>query len=271
MQLFERGKISLDSTISAYYPAYKGEAAKKVTIRNLLTYSSGRENIDMSSPEMIHKAYDNTIWDLDSFVNTFLSGKLITTPGTTFNYNNGDFILLGKIIETIYHKPYQQVLKEQILQPLKMINTGFLHHNDIVKNLDEGYFYNDSAHIFYMPTNSYVDNLFSAGAMYSTPRDLLTFDQAIFNHTIIKKSTLDTMLTSYAALGDVALGFWVYPKKFGAVNTLFAERQGEGYGHSANWVHLVNKNLTFILLSNSNTIEELNKMRLQIIAAYLGQ
>lgn len=48
--------------------------------------------------------------------------------------------------------------------------------------------------------------------MYSTPKDLLTFDQAVFNHTIIKKSTLDVMLTLNKELGDVALGLWVYPK-----------------------------------------------------------
>ena len=35
------------------------------------------------------------------------------------------------------------------------------------------------------------------------------------------------MLTSNKELGDVALGLWVYPKKFGAVNTMFAERQGK--------------------------------------------
>lgn len=272
MQLYEQGKINLDSTISAYYPEYKGEAARKATIRNLLTYSSGRENKDISSPELIHQAYDNTIWEPDSFITTFLSEKLVDTPGTKFNYNNGDYILLGRIIEKIYRKPYAQVLAEQILRPLQLHDTGFLHHDDIIKNIDEGYAAPDSnAFALYMPTNVYIDNLYSAGAMYSTPKDLLLFDQAIFNHTLIKKATLDTMLTSYEKLGEVAFGFWVYPKKFGTVNTLFAERQGDGYGHSANWVHLVDKNVTLIVLSNTKSIQYLNKMREKIIAAYYGQ
>ena len=272
MQLYEKGVINLDSTISTYYPEYKGEAAKKATIRNLLTYSSGRYNKDISSPDFIHEAYDNTIWDLDSFITTFLSEKLIDTPGTKFKYNNGDFILLGRIIEKIYNKPYEQVLSEQILKPLHMDHTGFLHHNNIIKNIDDGYSAADSnAFDLHMPTNAYIDNLYSAGAMYSMPRDLLVFDQAVFNHTLIKKNTLDVMLTAYPALGDVALGFWVYPKKFGSVNTLFAERQGEGYGHSANWVHLIDKNITLFILSNTKTIEYLNKMREKIITAYYGQ
>ncbi len=272
MQLYEKGKIDLDATISTYYPEYKGEAAKKATIRNLLTYSSGRDNKDISSPELIHQAYDNTIWNLDDFITTFLSEKLVSTPGTKFSYNNGDFILLGKIIEKIYNKPFEDVLKEQILIPLKMENTGFLHHNDIIQNIDEGYSA-DATDPFalHTPTNTYIDNFYSAGAMYSTPKDLLIFDQAIFNAHLLTKKTLETMLTADKKLEDTALGFWVYSKKFGSINTIFAERQGEGYGHSANWVHLVDKNLSIIILSNTKSIQYLNKMRERLIMAYYGQ
>ncbi|MDM1555923.1 serine hydrolase [Chryseobacterium indologenes] len=272
MQLYEREKINLDAPFSTYYPEYKGEAAKKATIRNLLTYSSGRDNKDINSPELIHQAYDNTLWNLDDFITTFLSEKLVDQPGTKFSYNNGDFILLGKIIEKIYNKPFEEVLKEQILVPLKMKNTGFLHHNDIIKNIDEGYSA-DPADPFalYTPTNTYIDNFYSAGAMYSTPKDLLIFDQAIFNAVLFSKKTLEVMLTADKKLEDTALGFWVYPKKFGSINTLFAERQGEGYGHSANWVHLVDKNLSIIILSNTKSIQYLNKMRERLIKAYYGQ
>jgi CubicO group peptidase (beta-lactamase class C family) len=272
MQLYERGKINLDAKISTYYPEYKGEAAQKATIRNLLTYSSGRENKDISTPEFIHQAYDNTIWNLDDFINTYLSEKLVDRPGTKFSYNNGDYILLGKIIEKIYKKSFEEVLKEQILVPLKMQNTGFLHHNDIIQNIDDGYTADESdAFALHTPTNTYIDNFYSAGAMYSTPKDLLIFDQAIFKNILLKKSTLETMLTSDKNLEDTALGFWVYPKSFGNIKTLFVERQGEGYGHSANWVHLPEKNLTLIILSNTKDIKYLNKMREKLISAYYGQ
>ncbi|MDP9076664.1 MAG: beta-lactamase family protein [Bacteroidota bacterium] len=271
MQLVEQNKVNLDSTISAYYPDYKGEAAKKVTIRNLLTYTSGMFHKDLSNREMLLEAYSNDAWPLDTFITRYLSEKLIDTPGTKFNYNNGDYILLGKIIENIYHKPYEQVLKEKILIPLKMTHTGLLHHEDIIKNIDEGYSNQDgSTTTLYSSTNFYIDNYYSAGGIYSTPTDLLKFDQAIFNHTIFKKKTADLMLTSYPKLGDVAFGFWVYPRKFGTVNTIFAERQGAGYGHNSNWIHLIDKGLTFIFLSNTNTVD-LNKMRLRVIATYLGQ
>jgi len=269
MQLYEQGKINLDSTIAAYYPEYKGEAARKITIRNLLTYSSGRYLKDMDL-KFYPEAYDQNLWPVDTFINRYCSEKLIDTPGTKFNYSNGDFIILGRIIEKIYKKPFEVVLREKILGPLKMLNTDYLHHEDIIPNLDEAYFNKgDNVDSLIMPTNYYIDNYFSAGAMYSTAQDLLIFDQAIFNHTLLKKTTVDTMLTSYPKLGDVALGFWVYPKKIGKTNTIFAERQGGGYGNESNWVHLIDKGITLILLSNTETVE-LNKMRVDVLNAYLN-
>jgi len=269
MQLYEQGKINLDSTIATYYPEYKGEAAHKVTIRNLLTYSSGRYLKEMD-PKFIPEAYDQNLWPVDTFINRYCSEKLIDTPGAKFNYSNGDFIILGRIIEKIYKKPFDLILREKILKPLKMLNTDYWHHEDIVANLDEGYYNKEgSVDSLIMPTNHYIDNHFSAGAMYSTAQDLLIFDQAIFNHTLLKKATVDTMLTSYPKLGDVAFGFWVYPRKIGNTNTIFAERQGGGYGCESNWVHLIDKGVTLILLSNTETAD-LNKMRLDVLNAYLN-
>ena len=268
MQLYEEGKLHLDSTIACYYPEYKGEAAHKVTIRNLLTYSSGRALKEMD-PAYIPEAYDQHLWPVDTFVKRYCSEGLIDIPGTKFNYNNGDYIILGRIIENICHKPFEDVLREKILKPLKMTNTNYWHHEDIVQNLDEGYYYKDNAvDSLIMPTYHYIDNHFSAGAMYSTAQDLLTFDQAIFNHALLKKSTTDLMLTAYPELGDVAFGFWVYPKQIGNTNTLFAERQGGGYGNESNWVHLIDKQTTLIVLTNTTTAN-LNEIRFALLAAYL--
>ncbi|WP_420155791.1 serine hydrolase domain-containing protein [Siphonobacter sp.] len=268
LQLYEQGRIHLDSSIATYYPDYKGEAARKATIRNLLTYSSGRANEDIKS---LAEAYNTTIWPLDSFIANYCSDRLVTTPGTTFNYNNGDFIILGKIIENMYGEPYSEVLSKKILIPLGMHHTNYLRHDDLVSHLDQAYFHHDTIPLtFYRPTNYYIDNYFSAGAMYSTPTDLLLFDQALFNHTLLKEQTLQVMLTPYKHLGDVALGFWVYPKKIGAKEYTVAERQGYGYGHHSNWVHLPDEHITLILLSNTNTVD-LNKIRWEILATYLKE
>ncbi|MES1160448.1 MAG: serine hydrolase domain-containing protein, partial [Bacteroidota bacterium] len=65
MQLVEQNRISLDSSISVYYPEYKGEAGKKATIRNLLTYSSGR---DLKEMRDLLEAYSNDSYPVDTFI-----------------------------------------------------------------------------------------------------------------------------------------------------------------------------------------------------------
>ncbi|QXV66490.1 beta-lactamase family protein [Mucilaginibacter sp. 21P] len=268
LQLYEQGRLSLDSTISAYYPEYKGEAAHKVTIRNLLTYSSGRYLKEMD-PKYIPEAYDQNLWPVDTFINRYCSEKLIDTPGTKFNYSNGDYIILGRIIEKLYNKSFKKVLSQQILQPLHMDNSGYYGHEDIIPNLAEGYYHNgDDVNAIIMPTNHYIDNHFSAGAMYSTPQDLLKFDKGIFDYHLLKKQTVDLMMTAYPKLGDVAFGVWIYPRRIGKFNTIFMERQGGGYGNESNWVHLTDRDITLILLSNTDTAI-LNQMRLDILNAYL--
>jgi len=266
LQLYEQHRICLDSPIRAYYPAYMGEARNKVTIRNLLTYSSGRDPKEMKD---VLDVYSNNIWGVDTFIAKYCSEKLIDTPGVRFNYTNGDFIILGKIIENICGRPYEEVLREKILRPLGMSNTNLLHHRDIIQGMADGYATEDSCSTcFHRPTNYYIDNLYSAGAMYSTPEDLLVFDRAVFHHTILRQETVNLMLTPFKNLGDVALGFWVYPRTFGSVHTLFAERQGGGYGFHSNWVHLIDQDLTFIFLANTESVD-LNQMRLDVIGAYL--
>lgn len=77
------------------------------------------------------------------------------------------------------------------------------------------------------------------------------------------------MLRSYGKLGDAAPGFWVYPKQTGNRSTVFIERQGSGYGHASNRVHLLDQGISCLILSNTHTID-LNAMRVTILAAYLG-
>ncbi|MBD2757470.1 serine hydrolase domain-containing protein [Spirosoma validum] len=266
MQLYEQGKIQLDSSIATYYPEYKGEAAHKVTIRNLLTYSSGRDDKEMRE---IAEAYNSTIWPVDSFITRYCSERLVTQPGTRFAFNNGDFILLGKIIERLYGQTFQAVLQQKVLTPLGMRNTDYLHHEDVIAHLDRGYFNSGSSPVtFSRPTNYYIDNYFSAGAMYSTPTDLLLFDRALFHYKLLKKETVQVMLTPDKQLDYVGLGFLVFPKKIDQKEYLVAERQGYGYGHHTNWVHLIDEDVTLIIMSNSNTVDP-NKMRWEVLSAYL--
>ena len=247
LQLMEAGKIKLNATIGSYLSNYAGEAKDKTTIENLITYSSGIPNCESYIGDDIYSRPTTE----DSFIIKYCSGKLEAAPGTKFNYDNGDYIILGKIIEKITGKSFLQNLNEKILQPLGMTNTSTLYSKDIVSGLVQSYTIDDSLKLFNADKPYYIENFFSAGAMYSTAEDLLKFDQGIFTYKLLKKETLDLMLKPHPALDNVGLGFWT-ANKYGALNTKFAYRPGGIYGASANWIHVIDSNRAIIVLSNTN-------------------
>lgn len=248
LQLYEQGKIDLNGTIGKYLPAYSGEAKGKVTIHHLLTYSSGIPNCEGSSGLGV---YQSPV-AVDDFIERFCSGKLTFEPGEQFSYNNGDYILLGRIIEQVTAKSFAQNLEENIFKPLSMENTNMLYNKSIVSGLVETYNIEDSTGVFYRDDPMYIENYYAAGAMYSTAEDLLKFDEGIFQYKLLSRKTVELMLTPYPELYGVAYGFWVTKNKFGDTTFTIANRQGSIWGANANWVHLIENNKTFIVLSNTN-------------------
>jgi CubicO group peptidase (beta-lactamase class C family) len=153
LQLYEQGKIDLNDTIGKYMPTYKGEAKNKVTIHHLLTYSAGIPNCEGNTGIAV---YQSPI-KVDDFIDKYCSGKLEFEPGKQFSYDNGDYIILGRIIEIITGKSFAQNLAERILKPLKMMNTNLLYSKDIISGLAETYNYDDSLEVFYKDDPMYIE------------------------------------------------------------------------------------------------------------------
>jgi CubicO group peptidase (beta-lactamase class C family) len=185
LQLMEQGKLELNKPIKNYLPNYKGEGADKITIHHLLTHSSGMENCEKMGTDIYELPLTT-----DSIITKYCSGKLENPVGKQFSYNNGDYMLLGKIIETLYQKPYITVLKEQILTPFKLKNTDMMIPSKILSNLANTYIWNDSTKIFENDPPFYIENFGAAGGLYSTVSDLGLFTDALFGKLILKENTL---------------------------------------------------------------------------------
>ena len=266
LQLYEEGKIDLKSKIGNYLSNYKGEAKDKVSIINLLTYSSGIPNCEGNTGIEVYQKPIST----DEFITKYCSGKLEFEPGKQFSYDNGDYIILGKIIETITGKSFEQNLKDKILSPLNMENTNLLKSKDIVNGLVPTYNIDEKTLEFFNDDPMYIENYFSSGAIYSTVEDILKFDTAIFDNKILKKKTVEIMLTPFPELYGVALGFWVTENKFGNTTTKVANRQGSIWGANTNWLHLIEKNKAIIVFSNTNATN-LTELTEQIVLVSTNQ
>ncbi len=263
LQLMEEGKIDLAKTIGFYLPEYKGEARDKATIHQLLTYSSGIENLDQGSEAMYAMQLTT-----DSIISKYCSGKLVSEPGKQMSYKNADYIILGKIIEKITGKSYENVLTEKILLPLKMNSSGYLHNKDIIPGM-VNYYLVDSTRKFYNDDPYWIENFYASGAMYSTAADLYKFDQALFTNKLLKEKTVLLMTTSYPALWGVAYSFWVNEQEFGKVKAKVMDRRGGISGANLAWYHFINTNQTIFVISNSNAVDVV-ELREKIAIALLN-
>jgi CubicO group peptidase (beta-lactamase class C family) len=117
MLLIQRGKINLDATVQTYIPEFTGGGKELVTLRELLTHTSGLPpDIETKSDwhgqaEAIKKA---------------CAEKLQSPPGTAFKYSDINFFLLGEIVRRVSRTPLEIFVHREIYSPLKMTDTGFL-------------------------------------------------------------------------------------------------------------------------------------------------
>jgi teichoic acid D-alanine hydrolase len=265
MQLYEQGKIDLNSNFGKYYPQYKGEAKDKVTIQNLLTYSSGIPN---SAEKFGMKPYQLPL-TIDEFIDKYCSEKLEFIPGEKSIYSNTEYIILHKIIENITNKPFSVVLQENILKPLKMESTDLLNSKDIIEGLTNSYTINDTTNVLTSDEPYLIENFFGAGAMYSTVEDLLKFDNAIFNYKLLNVVNTKLMLSPNEKLNGVAFGVW-YAGGYGTFNKPFIYRTGGILGSCSNWIHSLEDKVSIIVFNNTNGTN-LYELSEQLYLASKGQ
>jgi len=251
MQLAEQGKLDLEHTIKAHLPDYKGEGAEKVTIFHLLTATSGIESNEKDAsahdiPAMYARPYNT-----DDLLNLFCSGKLENQPGKVWNYNNADYVILGKIIEAVCKKPYEDALKERILEPLQMANTGMFGMTKVIRNLANVYEVNDRTGAVENTPPIHTENYYAAGGLYSTADDFLKFANALYGEKLVNGSSLRSIIQPYHA--GYGLGLWVHDKNVNNQKIRIAERQGAIWGTKARLVHVFDRDITIILLSNAQT------------------
>ena len=116
MLLIERGEVQLDAPVCAYIPEFKGWGRERITIRELLTHTSGLPP-DLETNEW--RGYATAIKKACAIT-------LESPPGTAFKYSDINFVLLGEIVCRAAKMPLQDFVQREIYGPLKMTDTGFL-------------------------------------------------------------------------------------------------------------------------------------------------
>ncbi|MFR7824702.1 MAG: serine hydrolase domain-containing protein [Odoribacter splanchnicus] len=210
-QAIEAGQLSLSSPIDSYFPTIKN--AHKITIGHLLSHRSGIHNFTADEQYLNWNTQAKT---KEQMVEIIARGGSDFEPDSKAQYSNSNFVLLSYILESLYKKPYAEILADRITRPLSLVNTH-LGRKTISPEQNEcnSYKYFDKWRI---ESVTHPSIPLGAGGIVSTPRDLNKFADALFKGKLISANSLSTML----ALKD-NFGMGIFPVPF------YAKR---GFGHS---------------------------------------
>jgi CubicO group peptidase (beta-lactamase class C family) len=191
MQQVAKGTIKLDAHIPDYLPYYRKDTGNKVTIHHLLTHTSGIPSYT-DDPKFMDEVARNP-YQPDDFVKKYCSGDLQYDPGSKFHYNNSGYFLLGAILEHVTGKKYEQLLKENIFDPLGMKDTGYDHSSEILSKRATGY----ENGLGEVGNSDYLDMSlpYAAGSLYSTVEDMYKWDQALYSDKLLPAALKEKMWT----------------------------------------------------------------------------
>lgn len=120
MLLVEDGKLDLDAPVGTYLPAFDNDGWRPVTIRHLLTHTSGSRIKPLFLKPLLESSPDHPqAPDLRLEVNRFAGIPPDEKPGTTYSYNNAGFNTLAAVIEQVAGS-YKDHLRTRLYEPLGM-------------------------------------------------------------------------------------------------------------------------------------------------------
>jgi CubicO group peptidase (beta-lactamase class C family) len=143
LQLQEWGKLRLDDSVSKFLPyfnvQYPSANSKTITIRQLMSHSSGLHNPSFRIMSWIHHEEEPSVNQTD-LVKKLLPdfSKLEFEPGDHSEYSNFGYMVLGAIIEKVTDQTYEAYIKEHILDPLGMKHTSFRYTEEMEPNIAAG-------------------------------------------------------------------------------------------------------------------------------------
>lgn len=254
LQLHDQGKLDLEAKADSYLPELRGAPAGAVTVQQLLNHTSGLAQWDNvgSYQEAFARGVDRYQRPLApaDLVRLCCLGPLVAAPGARFDYNNADYFLLGRIVERLTGRSYEEALSERILRPLGMTSTGMLHWDSIVERLAPSYFHRDDTGALVRDMPVYYENWYAAAGLYSAAPDLRLFADALFGGRLLEPASLARMLRP--GLDDYGYGLWSYEVVRGGRRHRVAKRPGSSMGANAVLYRLLDRGTTIVILANTN-------------------
>jgi CubicO group peptidase (beta-lactamase class C family) len=242
LKLAEEGKLNINDSLQKFFPGFPYEG---MTVKMLLNQRSGLPNYAYYLEKI--KWDDDVKVTNEDVLQTLIQHKpgLQHTMNRRFNYSNTNFVLLALVIERVSGKSYGDYLQEVFFTPLQMTNTKVFNRNDSA-TVTPSYMWNGVQEAF-----TYLDVTYGDKNIYSTVRDLLKWDQALYSNELFKQSTLDSAFQPYSferpGIHNYGFGWRMYTL---ANNNKIIYHNGWWHGNNSTFYRVVPDSLTIIILGN---------------------
>ncbi len=242
LKLWEQGRVSLEDTLGKFFPKFPYPG---ITLKMLLSHRSGLANY-------VHYLERNG-WDKRKMVNNIdvLTSLYMMHPplefasGKHFSYCNTNFALLALIIEKVTGQTYPDFLKQTFFDPLKMTDSYVFSLKDTARSMHSFEYNNRECRL------EFLDEVYGDKNVYSTVRDMLKWDQALYAGTIFKQSTLDSAFAGYSfekqGKRNYGLG-WRMTFLDNGKKLLY--HNGWWHGNNTAFIRLTDEKATIIVLGN---------------------
>jgi CubicO group peptidase (beta-lactamase class C family) len=187
MLLVEDGKLSLDDSITRFYPdapwRWRG-----ITIRHLLTHTSGIPDYEETSIDL-RKDYTE-----DEFARLAFGLKLEFEPGSRWSYSNTGYVLLGAIIRKATGQFYGDLLRDRLFKPLGMKTARIISEEEIIPNRAAGYRLVKGE----LKNQEWVSpslNTTADGSLYLSILDVVAWDTGVRAKAVLRPGSWDAVFS----------------------------------------------------------------------------
>ena len=239
LELQDEGKLSVQGLLCSYVSDCP-DRWKTVTLHELLSNSSGIPNF-----AGLRGFRDSSTETPAQIVEMTRGRPLLFQPGSQFGYSATDYVLLGLVIQAVSGESYAAFLRQHVLAPLDLANSGLLTDGMVVSHLARGYADRSLAKRVDATTP------WAAGGMFSTVKDLYLWDQALAAGKLLTKQALQEMFTPYVAIPpetEIGYGYGWLIGPLWKHEAIF--HGGGSLGYQSVNLMFPGKQLTIIVLSN---------------------
>jgi len=246
LMLAEQGKLNIEDKIGKYIPEYI-EVGRDITIHHLLNHTSGIKNKTPLSEKNYTSRMDRSPKELITY---FKDEPLAFMPGEKFKYSNAGYILLGQIIETISKQSYGQFIQENIFDKIGMTSSYCGDMKQVIPNRSTGYIIKQNE--FVKSDYMNLSLAYSAGAILSTTEDLLKWQNALLQNTLLKESSIKQAMTPTLLNSGKKIPYG-YGFRFSRLgNSPVVAHTGSTKGFTSIALFLPQENMYITVLTNCN-------------------